>query len=283
MTDDIKFDRRRAAALLLSSPLALWAAAARAQAPAPPPPMPMPPPMPGGMYRPEVPERPSFFFTQLEYGDGLSWNPYPTAGRSLMEILVERTSVAASTDRVDVRLADPKLFQYPFLYWTGTRDFAPLSPLEIERLRLYLESGGFLLVDDTISAPGVGFDRAFQREFGRLFPGKALERLPQDHTVFISYYLIDRIGGRTANRPYISGFDIGQRTAIIYSGNDLGGAWARDRSGQFINPTDPGGEMQREQAIRLGINIILYALCLDYKKDLIHTPFISERRRGKKP
>ena len=276
---DKKFDRRRALGLLASTPLAAWAAAARAQTPAP---LPVPRQQ-LGMYQPEVPERPSFFFTQLEYGEGLSWNPYPTAARSLMEILVQRTSVAASPDRVDLRATDPKLFTQPFLYWTGTRDFPPLSQPEIERLRLYLESGGFMLVDDTISAPGVGFDRAFSREFARLFPGKALERLPQDHTVFISYYLIDRIGGRTANRPYISGYNVGDRTAIIYSGNDLGGAWARDRNGQFLNPTDPGGEMQREQAIRLGINIILYALCLDYKKDLIHTPFISERRRGKKP
>lgn len=278
MSDEKKFDRRRAASLLASLPLALGAAVGRAQTP------PGAPPSfrRGGMFAPEVPERPSFFFAQMIYGDGLSWNPYPTAGRTLMEVLVDRTSIAASPDRVDLRPSDPKLFYHPFLYWTGTREFPPLPQADLERLRLYLESGGTLLVDDALSSPGVGFDKAFQREFGRLFPGKALERLPQDHTVFLSYYLIDRIGGRTANRPYLSGHNLGERTALIYSGNDLGGAWARDRDGRWVNPTDPGGELQREQAFRLGINIVLYATCLDYKKDLIHTPFISERRRGKK-
>jgi len=282
MTDEKKIDRRGLLGLLASGPLALWAAAARAQS-LQPPHFPQAPRQFGGMFQPEVPERPSFFFTQLSYGEALAWNPYPTAARSLMEMLIERTSVPASPDRVDVHLTDPKLFQLPFLYWTGTRDFAPLAQAEIERLRLYLESGGFLLVDDALGTPGVGFDRAFQREFARLFPGKAMARLPQDHTVFISYYIIDRVTGRVDNRPYLSGYDIGERTAVIYSGNDLGGAWARDRSGSFINPTDPGGEMQREHAIRLGINLVLYALCINYKKDLIHTPFISERRRGKKP
>jgi hypothetical protein len=29
----------------------------------------------------------------------------------------------------------------------------------------------------------------------------------------------------------------------------------------------PGGEQQREMAVRWGINIVMYALCLDYKAD----------------
>jgi len=38
------------------------------------------------------------------------------------------------------------------------------------------------------------------------------------------------------------------------------------------------GERQREQAIRLSVNIVLYALCLDYKDDQVHAPFIMRRR-----
>ena len=278
MTDERnpgKIDRRQAAAGLFALPLLFFARRASGQL--------AQPGMPGGMFGPEVPERPTFFFAQLSYGPGLAWNPYPTAARSLMETLVSRTSVAASPDRVDVRAADPKLFTLPFLYWTGSREFPPLAAAEIERLRLYLESGGFMLVDDALSAPGVGFDKSFQRELSRLFPGKPLVRLPDDHTVFISYYLIDRVAGRTANRPYLAGINLSDRTPLIYSSNDLGGAWARDRAGKWLNQVEPGGELQRETAIRIGINVILYSLCLDYKKDLIHTPFISERRRGKKP
>lgn len=234
-----------------------------------------------GFYRAEVPERPTFFFAQLAYGDDLSWNPYPTAARSLMEILVQRTSIAASPERVDLHLDSPRLFHYPFLYWTGSREFSPFPEAHVDRLRLYLEMGGFLLVDDALASPGVGFDKAFQREMARLFPGRGLEKLPEDHTVSQSYYLLDRAAGRTATRPYLSGVTQGDRTVLIHSANDLGGAWARDRSGSWLNPVSPGGEFQREMAIRTGINIILYALCIDYKKDLIHVPFISERRKGR--
>ena len=30
---------------------------------------------------------------------------------------------------------------------------------------------------------------------------------------------------------------------------------------------------------RLGVNIAMYALCLDYKEDQVHIPFIMKRRR----
>ena len=41
----------------------------------------------------------------------------------------------------------------------------------------------------------------------------------------------------------------------------------------------PGGERQRELAFRLGINLAMYALCLDYKTDQVHVPFILRRRQ----
>ncbi len=231
---------------------------------------------------PEVPERPSFFFAQLVYGQDFSWNPYPTAARTLMEVLMARTSIPAATDRLDLRASDSKLFRNPFLYWTGTREFDPLPEADVERLRAFLEFGGFMLVDDASSAPGVGFDKAFSRELARLFPGESLARLPSDHTITQSYYLIDRAAGRTAEKAYLSGIERDDRTVLIYSSNDLGGAWAKDRSGNWKNPVKPGGSKQREQAFRLGINVIMYALCMNYKKDLIHTPFISKRRQGRR-
>ena len=41
----------------------------------------------------------------------------------------------------------------------------------------------------------------------------------------------------------------------------------------------PGGERQREMAFRLGINLMMYAMCLDYKEDQVHIPFILKKRR----
>ena len=260
-----RLDRRELLKLLLASGLGL-PAYARSQVR-----------RPGSMFM--IPERPTFFFTQLIYGQGNQWLPHPTAAESFLQILVQRTSVPAGPERKDIALGSDRLFYSPFLYLSGAREFAPWSEPEVDRLRQFLEYGGFLLVDDALGASGSGFDQSFQREFSRLFPGETLAKLPQDHTVFQTYYLIDRVVGRKASRPYLSGVDREGRTVLIYSPNDLAGAWARDSFGRFMHQVGPGGERQREMAIRLGINLVFYALTVDYKKDLIHVPFIEERRR----
>jgi hypothetical protein len=41
----------------------------------------------------------------------------------------------------------------------------------------------------------------------------------------------------------------------------------------------PGGEHQREMAFRMGVNLCMYALCLDYKDDSVHLETIMNRRR----
>jgi len=63
----------------------------------------------------------------------------------------------------------------------------------------------------------------------------------------------------------------------------MGGAWARDNFGAWEHEVIPGGESQREMAFRLGINLAMYALCLDYKTDQVHVPFILRRRQWQSP
>ena len=81
---------------------------------------------------------------------------------------------------------------------------------------------------------------------------------------------------------FLEGITYGDRMAIVYSRHDLGGALQRDKLGAWSQAVVPGGEVQREHAIRLGVNLVLYALCTDYKDDQVHAPFIM-RRRGLGP
>jgi hypothetical protein len=39
----------------------------------------------------------------------------------------------------------------------------------------------------------------------------------------------------------------------------------------------PGGQRQREMAMRFGINLVMYALTGNYKADQVHVPAILER------
>ena len=71
---------------------------------------------------------------------------------------------------------------------------------------------------------------------------------------------------------------LARQLSVAYIKNDMGGAWSRDDFGNWEFPCTPGGETQREYSFRMGINLIMYALCLDYKADQVHVDFIMKRR-----
>ncbi|HKQ31673.1 MAG TPA: DUF4159 domain-containing protein [Thermodesulfobacteriota bacterium] len=219
-----------------------------------------------------------FRFTQLEYNG--AWDPRPRDYKRLMSALELRTSVIASYDRKTLRLSDTDLFNFPFLYIAGDESFEPFAEEERRRLRKYLKLGGTLLIDDASGAEVSPFDSQIREELKRILPENPLSRLPQDHVVYKSFYLLYSASGRVIISPYLEGvtFADEDRTAVFYSRNDLGGAWSEDEFGKWEFECLPGGESQRELAFRLGINLILYALTGNYKEDQIHVPFIKRRQ-----
>jgi len=220
---------------------------------------------------------PQFSISQVRYRGG-QWDPNPQFIDAITQELELRTSIDALKERRTITLSDPELFSCPFLYMAGRYEFEPFSAQEREALRRYLTFGGFILAEDVAGIKGFGFDAAFRREMKQIFPANDMLKLSPDHSVFQSFYLINTIGGRQRINAYLEGVVIDNWTPVIYSQNDLAGAWSRDRSGKWLNECVPGGEAQRLAAFKLGINIIVYSLTSDYKKDLVHHPFIRRRQ-----
>jgi hypothetical protein len=218
-----------------------------------------------------------FVVAQVQYRGG-NWSPRPGACRRLMWEVVKRTSIDAGLDSVVVRPEDKAIFSRPFLYIAGDEEFDPFTEAELANLRAFLTSGGTLLGDDAGATPGQGFDKSFRLLVSRLFPDKPLAPLPRDHAVLNSFYLLDQAYGRTLTSPAIEGVSLANYAPVLYCQNDLGGAWARDNLGNWEYEVAPGGERQREMAFRLGVNLVMYVLTVDYKKDQVHIPFIQERR-----
>ena len=213
---------------------------------------------------------------QVEHGG--RWNPRPTALRRLSWELAQRTSIDAAADGLPVRLSGPATRLHPFLYLAGDGALPPFSEADLSVLRRHLQYGGFLLVDAADGSSGSGFDAAVRRELQRLLPASPLGRIPREHVLYKSFYLLDHQGGRVLTQPYLEGQVVNGRLAVVYSQNDLGGAWARGSLGDWEYECTPGGEAQRETAFRLGVNLAMYALCTDYKDDAVHLPFILRRR-----
>ncbi|MDD9939246.1 MAG: DUF4159 domain-containing protein [Myxococcales bacterium] len=213
--------------------------------------------------------------------EGAGEAPRPTAARRLAWEVRQRTSVETRLEPTTVRLDDPQLFASPMLYWSGDQTFGPLSEAEVIGLRRFVEFGGFVLIDDA-SPDAEGFDRSVRNALKAVFGEGALRPLPETHTVYRSFYLLKRPYGRVEGPAQLEAVERGGRAAVVYSRHDLGGAWERDNLGNYRYQVQPGRRGQREMAIRLGVNLVLYALCLDYKDDQVHSPFIMRRRAGQK-
>lgn len=205
-------------------------------------------------------------------------NPHPTALRRLLWEVSQRTSVEVQLEPEPVSPDSDAIFHYPLLVWSGSGELPPLSEEAVRRLRRHLTFGGMLIIDSAEAQPDGPFDRSVRRALARILPRAELTRIPNSHVLYKSFYLVDHQAGRVLHAPYLEGIKLEDRYAVVYTQNDLGGAWARDAFGRWEFSVSPGGERQREMSFRLGVNLIMYALCLDYKDDLVHSPFIKRRR-----
>ncbi len=195
--------------------------------------------------------------------------------------LVQRTSAPARLKPTQVRADDPAVVEGPFLWLSGENALTPLSPQEIAGLRKFFALGGLLLVDDAApredGSPSA-FGKSAREQLARVLPDTSPISLGPDHVVFRTFYLLRRAEGRIAGPKNLEAIVRGGQAQVIFSTHDLGGALARGATGAWENPVVPGGDAQRERAIRLAVNIAMYVLCSNYKDDQVHAPFLMRRR-----
>ncbi|MGE0258643.1 MAG: DUF4159 domain-containing protein [Alphaproteobacteria bacterium] len=201
---------------------------------------------------------------------------------------LNRRTAVVTAEPLAVDIESDDLVFFPLLYWPVTADQPAPSPRAVERINRYLETGGTILFDtrDAGSAtPGLfGSTSSSQAELRRLtgtIKIPALLPVPPDHVLTKSFYLLHEFPGRWNNgQVWVEQAENGVNdgvSSVIVGGNDWAGAWAVDEQGRPAFPCVPGGEPQREMAMRFGVNLVMYVLTGNYKSDMVHVPAILER------
>ena len=210
-----------------------------------------------------------------------AWSVNPGAETLLSEEIRLRTSIDMAREGVAVDLTSKDLFGSLFTVFAGNEPFT-LTDGERAALKRWIGLGG-LLVFDNCGQTGVapGYDESVRRELGKMFPQEPISRVSPEHVLYRTFYRLDYPAGRAINKPFVEGMRLGKRYAVILNPNDLTGALARDPSGRFLATPTPGGENQREMAIRFGVNLMMYATCLHYKDDQVHIDTLLHSRKWK--
>ncbi len=194
-----------------------------------------------------------FHIARIKYGGGGDWYTDPSSIPNLMREFEARTGIPTARSEFVIELCDPKLFCHPFLYMTGHGNVR-LSPEEIERLREHLLAGGFLWADDCY-----GMDESFRRTVRELFPERELVLVPLEHEIYRCFYNLDgvpKIHEHDGKPPQGWGVFDGERLMIFYTYESDIGDGLEDADVHNDPPE------KREQAFRMAVNILYYALTL---------------------
>lgn len=192
----------------------------------------------------------------------------PAALANLLRGLGQQMQLRVDTQRLILPATHDQLPDYPLLFFHGRRDFS-WSAEEAAAVRSFVTHGGVLFGDAICGSEE--FARAARREINALFPDSPLRRIPPDHPLFSDQFhgfalqqvqlnkprmrddqgLLQR---RTeAVTPYLEGVEIDGRFVVIFSPWDLSCAL------ESPAVTDCHGYVS-DDALRIGINVVLYAL-----------------------
>lgn len=198
----------------------------------------------------------SFFgFSQevalLKYSGGGDWYSNPTSLPNLIQFCNQNIKTTLNSKPATVSAESSDLFSYPFIHMTGHGNVV-FAPNEVINLRNYLQSGGFLHVDDNY-----GMDDYIRREIKKIFPNKELVEVPVNHQIFQGPYKLTnglpKIHEHDKKRPQAFGIFIENRLVLLYTFEcDLGDGWE-----DYEVHNDPADV--RLKALQMGANIINYA------------------------
>jgi Domain of unknown function (DUF4159) len=188
---------------------------------------------------------------KLKYNGGGDWYANKTALPNLIDFCRKNLRMNLKVEEEVVEVGSPDIFSYPYLYMTGHGN-VNFSTQEAQNLRRYLIAGGFLHIDDNY-----GLDKYIRTEMKKVFPELSFVELPFNHPVYNIKYSFPK------GLPKIHEHDgkPSQGFGIVYEGRlvcfysyecDLGNGW----EDQSVH-NDP--EEVRQQALRMGANILFYA------------------------
>ncbi|MFT4062390.1 MAG: DUF4159 domain-containing protein [Edaphocola sp.] len=186
----------------------------------------------------------------MTYGGGGDWYANPTSLKNLAVFCNQTLRTNLATQEAQVGVGSTDIFNYPLLHTTGHGRMA-FTDAEAQNLRLYMESGGFLHIDDNF-----GLDPYVRPEMKKVFPELDFVELPFNHPIYHQSFNfpdgLPKIHEHDGKQPHGYGLVWKGRLVCFYSYDcDLGDGW---EDAEVHNDSAE----KRRQALQMGANIVQY-------------------------
>lgn len=186
----------------------------------------------------------------LKYNGGGDWYANPTSLPNLVRYCNTQLNTDINPEVATIPIGSSEIFNYPFVHITGHGNII-LSPEEVENLRKYLMSGGFLHISDNY-----GLDPYIRREMHKVFPDQEFAELPSSHPIYHQKYSFNgglpKIHEHDDRDPQGFGLFVDNRLVCFYDYEcDLGDGW----EDQAVHHDSPE---KRSEALEMGANLIQF-------------------------
>ncbi|QSE96628.1 DUF4159 domain-containing protein [Fulvivirga lutea] len=201
----------------------------------------------------------AFFFTRLQYESG-DWDVDQRMPSNVLNSLIEYTTLKVDTTENIVPLSSDEVFECPFCYLSGHK-LVQFSDKENENFKKYVENGGFVFVDDCNHDIDGLFAKSFEEQMIRTFGANKLKKIPNDHSIYSSFFTFEDGPPTTSQElngwgddlvhDYLKAVEVDGRIGVLYSNKDYGCEWDYD----FRNK-----RWYKIDNTRFAVNIVMYAL-----------------------
>ena len=186
----------------------------------------------------------------LVYNGGGDWYANPTSLKNLAAFCNQQLHTNFDLQEAHVEVGSSDIFNYPFVHMTGHGRWA-LSDEEAQNLRKYLESGGFLHIDDNY-----GLDEYVRPALKKVFPELTLVELPFSYPIYHQKFNfangLPKIHEHDGGVPKGYGLIYKGRLVCFYTfDTDLGDGW----EDHDVHNDPPE---KHEAALEMGANLIQY-------------------------
>ena len=189
---------------------------------------------------------------RIHYSGGGDWYGNKTTFKNIFRYYEHTFKTKMPLNEETVKLSETKLFSYPILYISGHGNVS-FDDQEVNNLRQYLTTGGFLYVDDDF-----GIDKAIRRELKKVLPNSEFVELPFGHEIFKYPFSfpkgLPKIHEHAGGAPVAYGLFYEDRMVVLYTFNT-------DISDGCEDPEiHEDSDELRLQALKMATNILSFAL-----------------------
>ena len=175
---------------------------------------------------------------KLRWSDSDAWNPDRNDVDHLVAFIGDKLGQPTAWQVVDFDAPLEEWLAAPLLYMQG-HTFPKWNAQQRAKMRKYIEQGGTLLAEACCGRQA--FRDGFTQFAAETFPAVPLRELDAAHPLYSAFYDLPPAG--------LMGMDVGCRTSIVFSPNDLSCLWEQGDIPELS-----------ERAFKLGTNIAAFAV-----------------------